>query len=264
GKPSVKLLDFGIAKLLDPDAAGTATTRAGLYPMTPEYASPEQVRGEPVSTASDVYQLGLLLYELLTDRRPYRFPSGSRHDVERAILEQEPESPSRVVERDRRRALRGDLDRIVLKALRKEPEQRYGSAEALARDVERHLAGLPVEARRATLAYRLGRFARRHRAGVAVAVVVLALAAAPGVRLAAERDRPQAEAARAARVSAFRLDMLGRADAPATNTGALLRLFEPAVARADRDFTGEPDVQAAVFYTLGELYRRIGRPDQAS
>src|SRR5690606_37082048 len=166
-----------------------------------------------------------------------------------------------------RRRLRGDLDRIVLKALRKEPERRYGSVEALARDVERHLAGLPVEARPATLGYRAQRFLRRHRAGVAAAAAVggilLALGALHTASVAAERDRAEAAALRAERVSAFLTDLLADASDPAADAGVPLRLLEPAVARAERELATEPEAQGAVFYTLGRLYHRVGRPDLA-
>ncbi|MET0552815.1 MAG: serine/threonine-protein kinase [Vicinamibacteria bacterium] len=160
-----KLLDFGIAKLLasgvDPDLAATATV---LPLMTPEYASPEQVKGAAVTTASDVYSLGVLLYELLTGRRPYDVPTESLEGIVRAVCEAEP-GPS---------GLHGDLDTIVLKALRKEPERRYRTAHELSEDLRRHLEGLPVAARADTIGYRTGKFVRRHRTAVAAAVLVTA------------------------------------------------------------------------------------------
>ncbi|MPY87308.1 MAG: protein kinase, partial [Luteitalea sp.] len=201
----IKLLDFGIAKLLGAMGGSGAAppTRTGQPVMTPEYASPEQVRGEPLSTASDVYQLGILLYRLLTGRWPYTL--GSRHggDIARTICEQTPTRPSTVVFRETqepstpaaqavvdeicrvrhssparlRRQLRGDLDNIVLKTLRKEPERRYGSVDALAQDIRRHLDGHPVTARRDTVVYRGRKFLERHAVGVtaAAAVVMVAL-----------------------------------------------------------------------------------------
>ena len=139
--------------------------------MTPEYASPEQVRGEPVTTATDVYSLGVVLYGLLTGQKPYRVTSRTPHDMVQAVLEAAPESPSTV-----NRRLRGDLDNIVLKALRKEPERRYASVEQFSEDIRRHLEGLPVIARPDTLAYRGSKFVRRHKwAVIAAGLVVLAL-----------------------------------------------------------------------------------------
>jgi eukaryotic-like serine/threonine-protein kinase len=169
-----KLLDFGIAKLLasglDPDVAPTATV---LPLMTPEYASPEQVRGQPVTTASDVYSLGILLYELLTGRRPYEVPTDSLEGIVQAVCEAEPRAPSETAASSRPE-LRGDLDTIVLKALRKEPERRYRSAHELSEDLRRHLEGLPVTARADTVRYRTGKFVRRHRTAVAAAALVTA------------------------------------------------------------------------------------------
>ena len=172
-----KLLDFGIAKLLD--ATGSTrtvdVTATELRLMTPEYASPEQIRGGKISVRSDVYGLGAILYELLTGHRPYRVTTGLRADVERAICEEDPARPSRRVESRRVRAkLAGDLDTIVMKALRKEPERRYASARELADDIERSLAGLPVRARPDTWRYRTTKFARRNKVLVGSALAVLA------------------------------------------------------------------------------------------
>ncbi len=168
-----KLLDFGIAKLLaagvDPDVAPTATV---VPMMTPDYASPEQVRGQTVTTASDVYSLGVLLYELLAGRRPYEVHADSLEAIVQAVCQTEPRPPSEAA--PARSELRGDLDTIVLKALRKEPERRYRSAHELSEDLRRHLEGLPVTARADTLGYRAGKFVRRHRTAVAAALLVAA------------------------------------------------------------------------------------------
>ncbi len=180
-----KLLDFGIAKLLTSDEEALTQTIPGLRVMTPEYASPEQIKGERITTSSDVYSLGVVLYELLTGQKPYRLTSRSAEEIARAITEQVPERPSTVVSdetgslgRREHRALRGDLDRIVLMALRKEPERRYSSAAALADDIERHLTGLPVVAHQDTFTYRASKFVRRHKAGTfATALILLAILA---------------------------------------------------------------------------------------
>ncbi len=204
GQGVIKLLDFGVAKILKPDLDGTPATltRAGLHFMTPEYSSPEQVSGAKVTTASDVYSLGVVLYELLTGQRPYRVESRLLHEVVRAVCEVEPERPSSAVrwvetragsenaghttrspgafsqrrevspERLRNR-LTGDLDNIVLMALNKEPERRYQTVEQLSEDIKRHLEGGTVLARKATLFYRTERFIRRYRALVIATLLTI-------------------------------------------------------------------------------------------
>jgi serine/threonine protein kinase/tetratricopeptide (TPR) repeat protein len=202
-----KLLDFGIAKILNPDSpsSGKSQTRTVVKLLTPEYASPEQLLGEPITTASDVYSLGILLYELLTGHRPYRAADRSPEAMGRALSENEPERPSSAVAhveevRDRtgvilervtpeqvaanrevsveklRRQLAGDIDNVVLMAIRREPQRRYGSVEQFSEDIQRHLDGQPVLARTDTFWYRGSKFGQRHRAAVAAgALVALAL-----------------------------------------------------------------------------------------
>jgi len=168
---TVKLLDFGIAKLLD-EEVGLGLTFTGFALMTPEYASPEQVKGEPVTTATDVYSLGMVLYELLALRRAYELNTRSAMEVSRVVCQVEPKRPSAVTPRELSRQLAGDLDTIVLKAVRKEPARRYASAQELSEDVRRHLADLPVLARADSASYRAAKFAKRHKAAVAATGLV--------------------------------------------------------------------------------------------
>ena len=182
-KGDVQLLDFGIAKLLSGgEAEQPQATITMLRVMTPEYASPEQVKGEPITTLSDVYSLGACLYELLTGKRPYKLTRKTPDDLTKAICEQEPERPSTTVARDdgssklqapSSKLLRGDLDNIVLKALRKEPARRYASVEQFSEDIRRHLEGLPVRARKDTFSYRASKFIKRNKLGVAAALLIV-------------------------------------------------------------------------------------------
>lgn len=160
-----KLVDFGIAKLLDQTAGGSDLTATAMPFMTPQYASPEQLRGESVTTATDVYSLGVVLYELLSGRTPYRFKSRIPHEMAKAICEDAPEKPQK--------RLNADLDNIVLMAMRKEPQRRYATAEQFAEDIQRHLNGLPVRARQDTFTYRAGKFIRRQKVAVTAAALVL-------------------------------------------------------------------------------------------
>lgn len=184
-----KLLDFGIAKLIQPDLSRSYDTLSGVTPMTPAYASPEQVRGEKLTTASDVYSLGVVLYELLTGRSPYRLKAHGFGELMRAVIEQEPERPSTAVTRadetpptnpitiepteKLKRRLSGDIDSIVLMALRKEPPSRYGSVEQFSEDLRRYLEGLPTMARRGTFGYRALKYIRRNKVPVAAAALIL-------------------------------------------------------------------------------------------
>jgi serine/threonine-protein kinase len=272
-----KLLDFGIAKLLDPAAFALTidVTAADARPMTPEYASPEQVRGEPITTATDVYALGVLLFRLLTGRRPYSRTATDLASLARAICDEEPARPSTVVEpTDRlRRQLRGDLDAIVLKALRKEPERRYGSPAQLAEDIERHLATLPVRAGADTTRYRAGKFLRRHRAGVATAAVFVLLVSGSAVgfawqarTIAQERDRAERAAAKAGAINDFLVRTLGAAN-PMTGTGrdvTVASALAGAVKTAPFAFAGDPEIEASVLDVVGKTYIELGRYDDAA
>jgi tetratricopeptide (TPR) repeat protein len=183
-----KLLDFGIAKLLDPESGGSnmPLTAIGARLMTPDYASPEQVRGEPITTATDVYSLGVVLYELLTDQRPLHMETYSPEAIERAICLEEPRKPSALNQH-----LDRDLDNIVLLALRKDPQRRYGSVEQFSGDIRRYLEGRPVRARKDTLGYRANKFIRRNKVGMAL-VALAAIGIVTGV-VAVNRQARRAE-----------------------------------------------------------------------
>ena len=274
---NVKLLDFGIAKLLAPDADSEAT-RTAARAMTLGYASPELVKGDPITTASDVYQLGLVLARLLSGRLPYEVTALSPARAERLIREAEPARPSALVSgeaaarrssttRELGRALKGDLDLIVLQALRREPEQRYSSAQALVDDLERHLRGEPVLARPDAVSYRLAKFVGRNRAAVAIAavlfLVVLGSAIVASVqarRLAIERDRALAQEARAEEVTAFLTEMFRIADPNegAADSAGAVALLERGVERAMRELAPNPQVEADVLGAIGDMYLARG------
>ncbi|MGH6914103.1 MAG: protein kinase domain-containing protein, partial [Geminicoccales bacterium] len=280
-----KLLDFGIAKLVDASLPHAAPeTRSALHPMTPEYASPEQVRGEALTTASDIYQLGYLLYRLLARVSPYRVERGNYAAMIGAICKVDPVPPSQVAPDDEsggslapaeRRALAGDLDTVVLRALRKEPEARYRSAESLADDIGRHLQGLPVTARQGTAAYRVRKFIRRHRFGVATSLAFASLAAGFAAvyavqasdsarRLAQERDAAQLEAAKALQVTDFLMSLFEASDprAPGAGEATAREILARGLARIDA-LGAQPQVQAQMLDVIGQVYRRLGDYDEA-
>ncbi|MEP6881367.1 MAG: protein kinase, partial [Dokdonella sp.] len=273
----IKLLDFGIAKLVDHDASHASLQRV----FTPEYAAPEQVRGESITTAVDVYALGLLLYELLTGRRPYKVKDSTPAAYERAILDQEPTRPSvafddaedlitRAAQREMspeqmRRELRGDLDAIILKALRKQPEQRYASVAEFAADVENHLARRPVAARRGGWRYRSSRFLRRH--ALASASVVLAVSAlVTGLLIALhQRDLARIEANKSERVLDFMVDNFRLAN-PGASDGAKIsarELLDRGAKRLTEQLEEVPEARAQLLETMGKAYIGIGEFDQA-
>jgi eukaryotic-like serine/threonine-protein kinase len=290
-----KLLDFGIAKLLDERQAvqhTLAMTHADFRVMTPDHASPEQVRGEPITTASDVYVLGVVLYELLTGTRPFIIPSLRLADIERVICEQEPARPSDAIGESPnattlelaerrgvnparlRRALQGDLDNIVLMAMRKEPARRYGSAQQMASDIQRHLDGMPVIARPDTFAYRADKFVRRNWIGVAAGALLFLITAAfaaitwrQSLHLAAERDEvamqrasAERERARAEEVSDFLINLFKLSD-PEENRGNQVTARELLSSGAQRLRTGladQPATRAALLSTVGSVYNSLG------
>jgi len=272
GEP--KLLDFGIAKLLSSDGSQTQTrTETALRLMTPEYASPEQARGQAVATTTDVYSLGVVLYELLTERRPHEFKTYSPAEIERAFCDTEIEEPSKVAGRMTgagarlARSLAGDLDNVVLMAMRIEPERRYQSVEQLSEDVRRYLAGMPVVARKDTFGYRAGKFVRRRKAGVAILALLIVLAVAMAVqaaRIARERDRANQEAATARAVTQSLVAMFEVAD-PGQARGNVItarELLDQGAEKVVRELKNQPAVQAKLLDTIGQLYQSIGLYDR--
>jgi serine/threonine-protein kinase len=294
----VKLLDFGVAKLLNPVMFGlqVPATRTLFRMMTPNYASPEQVRGENVTTASDVYSLGVILYEMLSGHRPYSISTSSPGEIERIVCLDEPAPPSLRVGSDEladgtaepvtpaavakarsatperlRRRLSGDLDNIVMKALRKEPHLRYSSVEMFAVDVSRHLAGMPVEARRSTVLYRGRKFFDRHRMGVVLSALIAVLLLAGGMavlwqaRLArSERDRARELLARSEAVSGFLMGLFEASD-PDESRGDTLssyELLDRGVRRAE-ELSDLPRTQAELLSVVGSVYMSLGQFETA-
>ena len=269
GEP--KLLDFGIAKLLRADDELIFTqTAPGLRPMTPEYASPEQIKGERITTASYIYSLGVLLYELLTGTKPYHLKTRTPEDISRAITDQEPQRPSAAAA-STRSALSGDLDNIVLMALRKEPSRRYATVGQFSEDIRRYLEGRAVVAHKDTLSYRSGKFVRRNKVGVAAAVIVL-LSLVGGIIATAwqaqnarsQRDLAQQERAKAERINSFLQGMLGSAAPEAKGMDVKVSdVLSEASRRARIELASQPEVMASVLMTLGRTGVSIGTFDRA-
>ncbi|MEM6645614.1 MAG: serine/threonine-protein kinase [Bacteroidota bacterium] len=290
----VKLLDFGIAKLVaEEPAADAVRTQTGMRVMTPEYAAPEQIKGEAITTATDVYQLGILLYELLIGTRPFRLQERARHALEQAILQEQPTRPSTAVHTttevadvetatvaaarstslDRlQRNIRGDLDTIVLMALRKEADRRYGSAAQLAEDLRRYQSGLPVEARPASVGYRVERFVRRNRAGVAAAAVMLVLLTGAGIfsavqaqRAVTERDRARSEALASETVTNLLVDLFQQADTGRTEgeTVTVRQVLDDAPARLEEELPDQPTIRGRLLSRIGRVYANLSLYEEA-
>ena len=290
----VRLLDFGIAKLVEPEAGGseaTELTREGGRALTPEYAAPEQVTGGAITTATDVYALGVLLYLLLSGQHPAAAAGRSTAEMVQAIVRTEPrrlsdaatetrtrgsEAPARNAARRAttpeglRRLLRGDLDTIVAKALKKDTEERYGSVAAFADDVRRYLRREPVSARPDTLAYRGAKFVRRHAAAVAAAAAVLALLAGLTAfytaRLAQERDVARLQAGKATQITRLLTELLTGADPYSNRKGgevSVRALLDAGAGRIEKELAGQPELQAEMLTVMGRVYQRLGVLDTA-
>jgi len=256
-----RLVDFGIAEILAPDRLETETAAGGgPRPMTPACASPEQVNGGTITTASDVYSLGALLYGLLTGRSPYGAPAPTGEALLQSIREVEPPPPSHVARSVERKRLAGDLDSIVAKAMRKDPQQRYSSAEQLAADLRLHLDGFPVLAHADTPSYRFGKFVRRHKLGVAAAAAFAAVVLGATVALSvlyreAVRERERSEA-----VSSF-LERLFEISDPSESRGQTItarEVLDQGRQKISRELSDEPELRADLMNTMGRVYRGLG------
>lgn len=295
-----KLLDFGIAKILG-DAQTeepSELTQPGFRFITPEYASPEQLRGEAITTATDIYSLGVILFKLLTGERPYTFRSHLPHEITRIVCEQSPSKPSTAVvkfgdrqDKDKdmaslrvgghrsnitpeklQRLLSGDLDTIVLRALHKDPQRRYPSVLELSEDIRRHLLGLPISAHSDAMGYLVGKFVRRHKIGViSVAVVILTLVGGL-IGTLWQAKKAQDEAARVLveknkvdQINSFLQEMLSSADpARSGKDVTVAQTLDQAVVRANQELLTQPEIAAAVLHTIGETYVALGLYDKAS
>jgi len=273
--PQVKLLDFGIAKLLDDSLPVTRPqTRTGHHLMTPAYASPEQVTGEEITTATDVYQLGVLAYELLAGVRPYDLEGKSLSEIERIVMDEMPREPSARTDDGIPNGGSKDLDTVILTALRKEPERRYRSVEALAADIERLRSGEPIEARSATLAYRARKFVARNKTAVAGALTIGVLLIAYAVtvtiqanRLETQRDRARTQAAKAEQVSDFLVNLISttdpyRARGDGGKTVTLSTVLNRGADRVER-LDDQPSVQAELQNVIGRIYDKLGSFEKA-
>jgi len=278
-----KLLDFGIAKLLTPtDDFATGQTATKFNVMTPEYASPEQVRGETVTTATDVYSLGVVLYEILTGNRPYSFENQSLENIIHTVCHSEPIRPSSVIRPNSKvqslnseesnpkseirnpKLLRGDLDNIVLMAMRKEPERRYSSVEQFAEDIRRYLNGLPVIAREDSFAYRADKFVRRNKVGVAAAagIAVSLIAGIFATTRQARIARKQRD--KAAKINKFLQKMLASADPRAVGKDAkVVEVLQIATDSIEKDFDNQPEIAADLNTTIGLTFLSIGQIESA-
>ncbi|PYK25757.1 MAG: hypothetical protein DME59_09555 [Verrucomicrobia bacterium] len=284
GEP--KLLDFGIAKLIEVENAQSSSMTLTLQGvMTPEYASPEQVRGESMTTASDVYSLGVVLYELLTGQRPYRLTSRRPEELSRAITEQTPARPSSIVVAappppekpgpDRRRGrrrheLRGDLDNIVLMAMRKEPARRYESAAQFSADIQRHLEELPVVARKDTFTYRASKFIRRHRVAAAAAFLILISLVGGIIATTWQAQAARHEKAKAEDVKNALVRMLNYSNpvvfSPQNNGQKTVKeiLDETAKQLENGEFSNQPEIKVELEQIIAECYYGQGNYALAS
>ncbi|MBP9663545.1 MAG: serine/threonine protein kinase [Pyrinomonadaceae bacterium] len=277
GRP--KLLDFGIAKILENDGTQSQTLTS-LGAFTPDYASPEQIRGGPITTASDIYSLGVVLYEMLAGASPYKFETRSPEEMIRVICESSPSTPQKHLlgdntnnSRVRAGDLEGDVENIVLLALRKEPERRYASVEQFSDDIRRHLEGLPVIAREDTVAYRTAKFISRHRIGAAMAALLVLILIGGIVTTAwqaraarQQRDTAEAERAKAEKINQFLHEMLSYSNQSWNSVAGgqgrdvtINQMLDNIAPRLDTELADQPDVRAKIYRTIANAYNSQGR-----
>lgn len=273
----VRLLDFGIAKLLDTPDHAPEQTRTGLRTFTLHYAAPEQIRGEPVTTMTDVYSLGVVLYELLAGRKPYQLKRPTDAQWEDAILNHDPQRPSLVLQRAaaedgtpdtraRRRAreVAGDLENIVLKALSKKPEQRYPSVEALALDLQRWIDGKPVHARPQSLPYRIGKFVRRHRWALSTAAAIAVVLVSALAIVAWQARQALQESARAQAMQDFVVGLFETAgDVPSDASVDVRQLIENGERRIESELAHQPEARAELLGVVARLRTGLGDYNEA-
>lgn len=282
-----KLLDFGIAKLIDEELVDNneGLTRTGVWHLTPEYASPEQIKGEKITTASDIYSLGVLLYQILTGYQPYKISNNSPAAISKIITEEIIQKPSeKVKDKSREHAesnlflndkisnqLKGDLDNIVSKAMHKDPARRYVSVEQFSEDIRRHLSGLPVIAQKDTAGYRLSKFIQRHKVGFISSVgfivflIINLIAIIWQANIAAnERDKAKLEAQKVETVNKFLLDMLSSVDP--TEIGRDVKVYDvlrKSALGVEKGFKDQPGIEASIQKTIGKTLTSLGEYDEA-
>lgn len=282
----VKILDFGVAKLLDADKTEFTLieTQPGQKFWTPQYAAPELVKGETVTTATDIYALGVLLHNLLTNMFPHSMKGETLAEIESIIKEKPPQSliqsfannpnqqeclkQRKISKAELKKILKGDLDALVLKAIRKEPAYRYASASQLLEEIERYQSGLPLLAQKGTLQYKTGKFIRRHKTGIATAAIFLMFFSGFGGfytwQISKERDRIQLESEKSEQVAQFLVDLF-MANNPVDAQGVDLtgrELLQRGVERIE-NLSDQPIIQAEMFYTIGRVFRGMNQPEEA-
>ncbi len=288
-----KLLDFGISKLLNSSNEQTNMTKTGFRLMTLEYASPEQFKGEQITVATDIYSLGVVLYELLTGNFPYKFKNSLPFEIERIICTTEPEKPSTSINRIKnkrsghedatrtienisktnnkdyeklKRKLSGDIDNIILKAMQKEPERRYSTVEQFSEDIKRHLEGLPITARKSSVGYRSKKFFERHRTGVITAFLFILIIIAGAIAIilqskeaANERDRAMLEAKKAERINSFLQDILAAPNPEVEGKDVkVVDVLKNASEKINKELSDDPEIKAAAMYNIGTTYIGLG------